>query len=157
MHYMKIKWREFPMAMGRGRRREHPTDTSEGVTWPLVITGVAQLPVAYAHTQGNPEGVNWPLVTSGSHGTTVLVLREKKTRGKPGHAQSILPVRATSGQGLFRSRDFATSGQKAPLGRILRNLRLRMRRSYFRTGHITYVTSGHVTSESTTSQHDLKW
>ena len=24
MHYMKIKWQEFPMAIGRGRRREHP-------------------------------------------------------------------------------------------------------------------------------------
>ena len=54
-------------------------------------------------------------------------------------------VRATSGQGLFRSRDFVTSDQKAPLGRILRNFRLRMRRTYFRTGHVTGVTSGHVT------------
>ena len=38
--------------IGRGRRREHPKDTSEGVT-----TGVAQFPVAHAHIQGNPEGV----------------------------------------------------------------------------------------------------
>ena len=36
--------------------------------------------------------------------------------GKAGHAHNILPVRATS-------------GQKPPLGRILRNLRLRMRRT----------------------------
>jgi hypothetical protein len=39
------------MVIGRRRRREHPKDTSEGVT-----TGVAQLPVAHAHTQGNSEG-----------------------------------------------------------------------------------------------------
>ena len=40
------------MVIERGRRREHPKDTAEGVT-----TGVAQLPVAHAHIQGNPEGV----------------------------------------------------------------------------------------------------
>ena len=44
----------------------------------------------------------------------------------------------TSGQdhfglGLFQSRDFATSGQKTLIGRIWRNLRLRMRRTYFWT------------------------
>ena len=27
MHYMKIKWREFPMVKGHGRRREHPNQT----------------------------------------------------------------------------------------------------------------------------------
>jgi hypothetical protein len=43
------------MVIGRGRRREHPKDTSEGVTWPSVTTDVAQLPVVHAHTQGNPE------------------------------------------------------------------------------------------------------
>jgi hypothetical protein len=64
---------------------------------------------------------------------------------KTGHMQNILPVRATSGQGFFRSRDFVTSGQKTPLGWILRNFRLRMRRAYFRTGHVTDVSSGHVT------------
>ena len=36
--------------IGRGRRRERPKDTSKGVT-----TGVAQLLVAHAHTQGNLE------------------------------------------------------------------------------------------------------
>jgi hypothetical protein len=40
------------MVIGRGRRREHPKDTSKGVT-----TGVAQLPVAHAHTQGKTEGI----------------------------------------------------------------------------------------------------
>jgi hypothetical protein len=65
-----------------------------------------------------------------------------------------------------------TSGQKALLGRIWRN-RLRMRRTYFRSGplparvtschvtdvpsgHVTGVPSGHVISGSTTSQHHLK-
>ena len=150
------------MILGRGRRREHPKDTSEGVTWPSVTTGAAQLPVAHAHLQGNPEGVKWPLVamlllrkkrggksracaeptsgqglfwcptiiafyyygccttsgcgcahpteplrvqisvTSGSHVTTT----KKKTRGKTGHAQNLLPVRATSGHGHFRTLAF---------------------------------------------------
>jgi hypothetical protein len=38
-----------------------------------------------------------------------------------------------------------TSGQKAPLGRILRNFRCCMHKTYFRTGHVTNVTSSHVT------------
>ena len=128
------------MAIGRGRRRKYPTDTSEGVTWPFVTTGVAQLPVAHAHTQGNPEVVKWPLVTFGSHGTTVLVLRKKKRGKNRGMRRAYfrsgpLPVRATSGQGLFRSRDFVTSGQIAPLGRIWHNFWLRMRITYFRKSH----------------------
>jgi hypothetical protein len=56
--------------------------------------------------------------------------------GKSGHAQNLLPVRATSGQGFFQSRDFVTSDQKALLGRILCNFRLRMRRIYFRIGSL---------------------
>ena len=169
------------MVIGRGCHRKHPKDTSEVVTWPSVTTGVAQLLVAHAHTQGNPEGVKFPShpvamllllrkkrggkwgmrrtyfrtgplldrassgqgpfghvtlsllvkrphkggygatsgcacahprelrrdqvpsVTSGSHVTTVLLLR--KNAGETWHAQNILPVSATSGQGLFRSRD----------------------------------------------------
>jgi hypothetical protein len=125
----------------------------------------------------------------------VLLLR-KKTPEKDGDAQNMLSVRDTSGQGLFRSRDFVTSGQKgstradiaqlpvahaqnilpnrahdwrhfrsrdwryfrdwcyfcdwrhfrskAPLGRILRNFRLCMRRTYSRTSHVDDVTSGHA-------------
>ena len=126
--------------------REHPKDTSEGFTWPSVTMGVAQLPVAHANTKGNPEGVKWPSVTSGSqlyYCTTTK--KRKKTRGKKAdHAQNILPARTASGQGHFRSRDFVTCGQKAPLGRIWRNSRLRMRITYFRTGHVTDVTSGHA-------------
>ena len=34
---------------------------------------------------------------------------KKKARGKVGHAQNILPDRAASRHGLFRSRDFRKS------------------------------------------------
>ena len=105
----------------------------------------------------NPKGVKCTSVTSGSPVTTVLLQRRK--RGKK-------PVRVTSGQGLYRSRDFVTSGQKAQLG-------LHMRRKYFQTrnvtdvtsghltnvtsGHVTNVTSGHVTSGCTTAQLHRKY
>ena len=56
-------------------------------------------------------------VTSGSHVTTT----KKKTLGKTGHAQNLLPVRATSG------------------------------RRHFRTVHMTDVTSGHMTSGCSSS------
>jgi hypothetical protein len=78
-----------------------------GVTWPSVITGVAQLPVAYTKREPRRDQV-----TFGSHVTTT----KKKARKKAGHALNLLPVMATSGQGLFQSRDFVTSGQKALLG-----------------------------------------
>jgi hypothetical protein len=81
-HYVKIKKNGY-MVIGRGRPREYPKDTSEGVTWPSVTMGVAQLLVVHAHTQGNPEGVKWPWVSCGSHGTTVLLLRKKRGL-KPG-------------------------------------------------------------------------
>jgi hypothetical protein len=107
-----------------------------GVTWPPVITDVAQLPVAYTKRESRRDQV-----TFGSHVTTT----KKKARKKAGLALNLLPVRATSGQGLFQSRDFVTSGQEALLRRIWRNFRLRMRRTYFRTGHVTDVTFGLVT------------
>ena len=110
----------------------------KGITWPSVTTGVVQLPVAHAHTQGNPEGVKWPSVAM------LLLLRKKRRTyfrlgplpdmGYSGHVTLSLPVK------------------RPPLGRIWRNFRLRMRRRYFRTmtevtfGHVTHVTSGHVTS-----------
>ena len=111
-------------------------DTSEGVTWPSVTTGVV-------HTQGNPEGVKWPSVTSGNHVTTTKKINAGKIRAcaehtsgqghfRTGplpvtwlchfrskdptrvdiaqllvvHAHNILPVKVTSGQGLFWSRDW---------------------------------------------------
>ena len=46
-----------------------------------------------------------------------------------------------------------TSGPKAPIGRILRNFRLRIRRTYFQTRHVTNVASGHVSSGHMTSGH----
>jgi hypothetical protein len=46
---------------------------------------------------------------------------------KAGHAQNLFPIRTASGQGHFRSRDFVTSCQKAPLGRIWRNFRFNIR------------------------------
>jgi hypothetical protein len=76
------------MILGRGRRREHPKDTSKGVT-----TGVAQLPVAHAHIQGNPERIkcgSYPVVM-------VLVLRYK--RGGKNRACA----EPTSDQGHFRT------------------------------------------------------
>ena len=116
------------MVIGRGRcrghfRKGHVTCGHYGC-W-------ATSSCACAH-QENAEGIKWPLVTSGSHITTT----KKKTRGKAGHEQNILPFMATSGQGVFRLRDFVTSGKKAPLGRIWRNFRLRMHRTYFRTGSL---------------------
>jgi hypothetical protein len=87
--------RGFPRVIGRGRRREHPMDTSERITWPSVITNVAQLPVPY--TQENPEGIKWP----GSHLVALLLLLRKKRGEKAGHAQNLLPVRAACGRPLL--------------------------------------------------------
>jgi hypothetical protein len=68
---------------------------------------------------------------------------KKKAREKAGHAQNLFPIRTASGHGHFRSRDFVTSCQKIPLGRIWLNFRLRMRRTYFRAGPfpLTWLTS----------------
>jgi hypothetical protein len=60
--------------------------------------------------------------------TTKKKVREKNT-GKKSTGKN-----SKTGQGIFRSRDFVTSGEKVPLGRILRKFRLRMRIAYFRTG-----------------------
>jgi hypothetical protein len=117
----------------RERRREHPMDTSEGVTWPSVTTSVAQLP------KRNPKGSN----DLRSHPVAMLLLLRKKRGGKAGHAQNILPVRATS-------------GQKAQLGRIVCNFRLRMRRTYFRTcdsRHFRSRDSRHFRSRHVRSRH----
>ena len=85
------------MAIGRGRRREHTKNTK----------GVAQLPVAHAHTQGNPEEGSSDLR---SHPVAMLLLLRKKNAG--GKSRSC--AEHTSGQDLFRSREFVTSGQKGP-------------------------------------------
>jgi hypothetical protein len=110
------------MVIGRGRRREHPMDT--------------------------PEGVTWPLVTSGSHVTTVLLLL-KKSAGKTGHAQNLLPVRTTSGQGLFQSRDchFRSKGPtRADMAQLPVAHAQNILPDRVTSCHVTDVTSSHVTS-----------
>jgi hypothetical protein len=93
-------------------------------------------------------------VTLGSHVTTTTTTK-KKARGKSGHAQNLLPVRDTSGQGLFRSRDFVTSGQKAPTRADIVQLPVAHAQNILpdmvTSGHVTNVSSGHVTSGHVTS------
>jgi hypothetical protein len=95
--------------------------------------------------KGTPKGSNDLRSHQVANCTTVLLLRKGKKRG--GKSRSC--AEHTSDQDRFRAGplpDRVTSGQKAPLGRILRNFRLRIRRTYFRIWHVTDVTSGHVTS-----------
>jgi hypothetical protein len=90
------------MVIGRERPREHPKDTSEGVTWLRSLRVLHNLRLCMHTPKRTPKGVKWPSVTSGSHVTTT----KKKAGEKAGHAQNLLPVRAPSEQGLFRSRDW---------------------------------------------------
>ena len=93
-----------------------PDRASSGVQWTLftTTTGVTQFPVVHAHTQGNHAGVKFP-----SHPVAMLLLLRKKRGEKRGMPRSysrsgpFLDM-ATSGECLFRSCDFVTSGQKAP-------------------------------------------
>ena len=87
-----------------------------------------------------PKGTPKWLSDIRSHPVAMLLLLRKKAREKAGHAQNLLPDRNTFGHVTD-----VTSGQKTPLGRIWCNFRLRMRIAYFRTVHVTGVTSGHVT------------
>jgi hypothetical protein len=74
---------------------------------------------------------------------TFCTTTKKKSREKDGHTQNILSDRAYSGHVTSGSHvTYVTSGQKAPLGRILRNFRLFMRITYFQTQRVTDVTSG---------------
>jgi hypothetical protein len=75
--------------------------------------------------------------------------------------------RATLGSSDLRSHSVGTcttakkkhracaKHENDPPGRILRNFRLYMRRTYFRTRHVIDVTSGHVTSGSTIANTNL--
>jgi hypothetical protein len=96
-------------------RREHPKNTSERVTWPSVTTGdvvyvqkaplgrYCAIPVVHAH-------IEWNCGRRKEHPQqTLCTITKKKNTGENRHAQNILPVRAASGQGLFRSRDFQKS------------------------------------------------
>ena len=89
----------------RGRRREHPNQHC------LLLLRVLRNFRLRIHTQGNPEGGS---SDRRSHPVAILLLLRKKRGEKTGHAQNLLPVRATSGQGPFRPRDFVTSCQKDP-------------------------------------------
>ena len=141
MHYMKIKWREFRTVKGRRRRREHPKDTSEGITWPSATMGVAQLPVGHAHTQGNPEGLKWTSVTSGSHVTTILILRKKRGEKQGACAEH------TSGHVTH-----VTSGQKTPTRADIAQFPVAHVQNILPDRACDWVTSVHITSGST-SQH----
>jgi hypothetical protein len=133
------------MIIGRGRHREHPNQHC------LLLLRV--LHNFRLHTpKGTPKGVKWPSVTS----VAMVLLQRKKGGKKPGMRRTYFrsgpfPDRASSSHVTD-----VTSGQKALLGRIWRHFLLRVRRSYFRTGHLTDVTSGHVidvTSSHVTSGH----
>ena len=58
------------------------------------------------------------------------------------HPVAMVLLQKKRGHGHFRTGSLPV--KKAPLGRILRNFRLHMRITYFRTGHMTDVTSGHA-------------
>jgi hypothetical protein len=91
--------------------------------WVRTVTFEGVLPELRSLRMLRNFRLSTPKVISGTDDTNT----KKKMREKAGHAQNLLPVRTTSRQGLFWSRDFVTSGQKALLGRILRNFRLHMR------------------------------
>jgi hypothetical protein len=80
------------MVIRRGRRREHPNQHC------LLLLRVLHNFRLRMHTpKGTPKGSSdlW------SHPVAMLLLLRKKRGGKAGHAQNLLPVRATSGQGHF--------------------------------------------------------
>jgi hypothetical protein len=84
-----------------------------------------------------------PLPDRASSGHMTLSLPVKRPhKGRYGTTSGCACAEHTSGHGIFRSRDFVTSGQKAPLGRS----KLRIRRTYFRTGLLPdRDSSGHMT------------
>ena len=126
-----------------------PKNTSKGVTM-----GVAQLPVAHAHTQGKTEGIKWPSVTPGSQVTTVLLLRKKRGENRA-------CAEHTSGQGHFQTGPLPVTWltsllvKKAPLWRYNATSGCACFRTRYvagvTSGHVTDITSGHVTSGHVTS------
>jgi hypothetical protein len=94
------------MVIGRGRRREHPNQHC------LLLLRVLHNFRLRMHTpKGTPKGSS----DLRSHLVAMLLLLRKKKRGeKAGHAQNLLPVRATSGHGLFQSRDWRHFWSKRP-------------------------------------------
>ena len=88
---MKIKGVQFPMVIGRGRRREHPNQH------------VVLLRKKYGKKSKAGQGLfrSRDFVTSGEKGLT----RADFAQLPVAHAQNILPNRTASGHGLFRPRD----------------------------------------------------
>ena len=78
MHYMKIKWREFPMVIGRRRRREHPQPTF--CTTTLVRRKNAGEKVGHAQNI-------LPVRFSSGH----VTLSKGPTRADIAHVHNILP------------------------------------------------------------------
>ena len=133
------------MVIGCVRRREHPKDTSERVTWPAVTTGdvnssqksplgkiLCNFRLRMRTLKGSSDLRSHPVAMLLLYSLYYCTTTKKKEQGKkPGMHRTYfrsgpLPDRASSGH--------VTSGEKAPLGQILCNFRLHMRRTYFRTG-----------------------
>ena len=120
----------FPRVIGRGRRREHPNQHCL-----LLLRVLCNFRLRMRTPKGTLNGSSdlW------SHPVAMLLLLRKK-RGEKRRTYFRL--------GPLQDRGF--SGQKNPLGRILCNFRLRMRRTYFRTCEwrlfgVTWLTSLPVT------------
>ena len=90
------------------------------------------------------------------HPNQHFVLLLRKNPRENGHAHSIFSVMAVAGQSLFWSRDWRHFRWKGPTRPDIAQLRLRMHRTYFRTGLWSrhFRARGHVTSGcSTASLH----
>ena len=147
------------MVIGRGRRRKHPNQHC------LLLLRVLQ---NFRLCMRTPKITPKESSDLRSHPVAMLLLL-RKTRGKKrGHEQNLLPVRATSGQGHFRSRDFRSKGPtRADMAQLpvahMQNILPDRARDWrhiryvtnVTSGHMTDVTSGHVTSGSTTS--NMAW
>ena len=86
------------MDIGRGRPREHPKDTSKGSRDLRSLRMLHNFRLRIA--KGTPKGSSdlW------SHPVAMLLPHKKKKRGKKsGHAQNLLPVKATSSHVTFTS------------------------------------------------------
>ena len=118
-HYMKIK----RGADNQGQYSNHAKYRTQGFLWLQDADVVKNTPTnivyyyfgccatsscACVHPRKSRRGSS----DLESHPVAMVLLLRKKTPEKDGDAQNMLSVRDTSGQGLFRSRDFVTSGQK---------------------------------------------
>jgi hypothetical protein len=82
----------------------------------------------------------------------MLLLLRKKRGEKPGMRRTYFRLGPLTDMGYSGHVTLSLPVKRPQLGRIWRNFRLRMHRTYFRTltnvtsGHVTDVTFGHVTS-----------